>query len=70
MDTAKKGDSIAISMDEPTFGRQVKDGQVLYTRVTDSDEKLLKGEFSNLLSDEEIELLNKINGIKANSRSK
>jgi translation initiation factor 5B len=70
LDLAKKGDSIAISMDEPAFGRQVRDNQVLYTRLSDSDEKMLKGEFSNLISDEEKALLEKIKSIKALARSK
>ncbi len=70
LDMAKKGDSVAISMDEPTFGRQIRDGQVLYTRLSDSDEKMLKGEFSNLVGDEEKELLEKIKLIKANARLK
>ncbi len=68
LEAAKKGDSVAISMDEPTFGRQVREGQVLYTRVTDDDERLLKGEFANLISDEESDLLRRISGIKKSTR--
>jgi translation initiation factor 5B len=70
LDSAKKGDSVAVSMDEPTFGRQVRDGQIMYTRVTDSDEKLLKGEFANLISDEEKDLLARINEIKKSAKLK
>jgi translation initiation factor 5B len=62
---AKKGDEIAISMDEPTFGRQIKGAQVLYTRVGLRDAYLLKGEFSKLLSDEELELVDEILSIKS-----
>ena len=68
LESAKKGDSVAISMDEPTFGRQVREGHVLYTRVTDEDERLLKGEFSGLISDEEADLLKRISSIKKGAR--
>jgi translation initiation factor 5B len=68
LESAKKGDQVAISMDEPTFGRQVREGQKLYTRVTDEDERLLKGEFANLISDEEVDLLKIISEIKKKAR--
>ncbi|MEM0149875.1 MAG: translation initiation factor IF-2 [Candidatus Micrarchaeaceae archaeon] len=68
VDTAKKGDSMAMSMDEPTFGRQIKDEDVLYTRVRDNDEKLLLYKAPDLLDDEEKALLNKIIDIKKRAR--
>ncbi len=68
MSVAKKGERVAVSMDEPTFGRQVRDNQVLYTRLNDEDAKLLKGEFSSLLDDVGRELLQKILDIKASAR--
>jgi translation initiation factor 5B len=68
LDIAKKGDSVAISMDEPTFGRQVREGQTLYTRVTDADERLLKGEYSSIMNDDEKHLLDTIIGIKAHAK--
>ncbi len=68
LEMAKKGDSVAISMDEPTFGRQVREGQKLYTRVTDEDERILRGEFANLINDEEVDLLKIISEIKKKSR--
>jgi len=61
---AKKGDKIAISIDEITFGRQVKDDDILYTHINDENERLLRQKFSNLLSDEEKELLDAISAIK------
>ncbi len=68
LEMAKKGDNVAISMDEPTFGRQVREGQALYTRVTDEDERLLRGEFEKLINDEEVDLLKTISEIKKNAR--
>ena len=69
LESAKSGDVVAISMDEPTFGRQVREGHVLYTRVTDEDEQLLKGEFSNMISADEADLLKQISEIKKSARS-
>ena len=68
LDIAKKGDSVAISMDEPTFGRQIREGQTLYTRVTDADERLLKGEYSSIMNDDEKRLLDTIIRIKARAK--
>lgn len=68
LEMAKKGDNVAISVDGPTFGRQIKEGNVLYTRVPDADERLLIGNFSNLLSDEEKALLKKIIEVKKLSK--
>ncbi len=64
LDMAKKGEQVAISVEGPTYGRQVKDDSVLYTRVPDTDERLLNGEFSTLLDKDEKELLKKIAEIK------
>lgn len=64
LQSAKKGDQVAVSMDEPSFGRQVREGQMLYIRVSDGDQVLLKGEFSSLLADDEKDLLEKIIAIK------
>jgi len=61
---AKKGDKVAISMDEVTFGRQVKEEDILYTHVNDESERLLRQKFSDLLNNEEKELLNVISEIK------
>ncbi len=62
--SAKKGDEVAISVDGPTFGRQVREGSRLFTRVTDADEKLLSGDFAKLIDNEERELLKRITEIK------
>ncbi len=61
---AKKGESIAISVDGITFGRQVKDNDVLYTHINDEEEQLLRSKFSYMLNDEEKDLLNEISRIK------
>ncbi len=64
VDMAKKGEQLAVSVDGPTFGRQIKENQVLYNRPGDADERLLTYNFSHLLDNEEKELLKKISAIK------
>jgi Translation initiation factor 2 (IF-2; GTPase) len=59
-ESAAKGESIAMSMDGPVFGRNIKEGQILYTRVTYDDERLLRKEFSYLLDEEGMALLDRI----------
>ncbi len=61
---AKKGDKVAISIDDITFGRQVREDEILYTHVNDESEKLFRQRFSDLLNEEEKELLNRISEIK------
>ncbi|ASI13556.1 translation initiation factor aIF2/5B [Candidatus Mancarchaeum acidiphilum] len=57
---AKRGDEIAMSMDEPTYGRQIQDNQILYTRVTKEMQFLLQNEFSYLLNDDDKKTLEEI----------
>lgn len=60
---AKEGMQVAISMDEPTYGRQVNEGDVLFTNVPRTHAKLLINKYSEFLSPKEIELLGKIRSI-------
>ena len=70
IELAKRGDKIAMSMNEPTFGRQVREGQILYTDVGDEDFSRLMKEFSYLINEDETELLGKIIRIKQKARFK
>ncbi|MCX6775707.1 MAG: translation initiation factor IF-2 [Candidatus Micrarchaeota archaeon] len=60
---AKEGMQVAISMSEPTFGRQVNEGDVLYSNVPRAHAKLLLSKYREFLSPTEIELLGRIRGI-------
>ncbi|NYZ78801.1 translation initiation factor IF-2 [Candidatus Micrarchaeota archaeon] len=60
---AKEGMQVAISMDEPTFGRQVNEGDVLYSNVPRTHAKMLISKYKEFLNPKEIELLGKIRGI-------
>ncbi len=68
LQVAKKGEQVAISVNGPTFGRQIKEGQLLYTRIPDGDERLLTGTFSNLIDNEEKEVLKRIIELKKLSK--
>jgi translation initiation factor 5B len=63
-DIAKKGDSMAISIEGPTLGRQIRENMILYTHITDEDYKLLSKSFAHLINDEERALMEKIHNIK------
>lgn len=52
MTTAEKGRRVAVSMDEPTIGRQINEGDVLITALTEDDIKTLKELYAHLLDDE------------------
>ncbi len=61
IDLAKKGDKVAISMKGNFMvGRQVKEGDTLMVSVPDNDIFLLKEKFSDKISKEELDLLDKI----------
>ncbi|MCX6777645.1 MAG: translation initiation factor IF-2 [Candidatus Micrarchaeota archaeon] len=60
---AKKGMQIAVSMNEPTIGRQVCEDDVLYVRVPKSHRKILLEKFAENLTDEEKALLEEIAAI-------
>jgi translation initiation factor 5B len=65
VDTARRGDSVAISIEGPTFGRQLEEGQVLFTVLREEDYKLLTKQYSNLINDEERALLEQIHKLTA-----
>ena len=53
---AKKGDKVAVSMDEPTVGRQIKEGDVLLSVLSSEDIEVLN-ELKDELSESEKDLL-------------
>jgi len=61
---ASKGQQIAIAMDEPTFGKHVNDGDVLYTNIPKKDSLVLIERYKAQLSDEELAILDKIQRIQ------
>ncbi len=67
LEEARQGQQVAISMDEPTYGRQVFEKQILYTNVEKEDARLLEEKYLQVLSPEERELLKEIKKIKGYS---
>lgn len=59
VESAARGKQVAVAMDHITFGRQVNEGDVLYSAITEEEFKKLK-EFKKLLSEEEIGVLKTI----------
>jgi len=59
LESAKKGESVAVSMDEPTFGRQIREGQKLYARLNEFDVKTLNSELSGMLNEDDKVLMEK-----------
>ncbi len=57
---AVKGEQVAISMREPTIGRQVKEGEILYTLPSSEEARLLSTKFRDKLSEEEQGVLEEI----------
>jgi len=56
---ARKGDKVAVSMNEPVVGRHIKEGDVLFSFISDEDRRILR-EISDRLGEDEKELLQNI----------
>ncbi|MFH0890335.1 MAG: translation initiation factor IF-2 [Candidatus Aenigmatarchaeota archaeon] len=56
---AEKGKRIAVSMDEPTVGRQINEGDILLSVLTEEDVKMLRELFIHLRDDEKTWLANR-----------
>lgn len=63
IEKAEKGQEVAISLPKITFGRQIKDAQVLYSAINEQEFKKLK-ENKKLLTKDEISILQEIAEIK------
>jgi len=57
---ASSGVQVAISIDEPTVGRHIHEGDSLYVAVPEHHVKLLLTKFKEFLTPDEVELLNKL----------
>ncbi len=68
MQEAKKSANIAVSMDGVTFGRQINDGDILNVFLNDDEERALKYKFRDFLTDDENDLLEKLDQIKEKTK--
>ncbi len=57
---AQRGKQAAVSMNGPTIGRQISEGDVLYTLPQDSEIKIMNHRFLEVLSDDDRQLLREI----------
>ncbi|MEM2211700.1 MAG: translation initiation factor IF-2 [Nitrososphaerales archaeon] len=57
---AYAGSQVAISMMEPIVGRQIHEGEILYTLPDEADVKLLKSKYMHRLSEDEVKVLDEI----------
>lgn len=64
VEEAGKGKQVAVSVDEPTYGRQVCEKNVLYTDMNRDDVEKLEKKYLQSLSDGEKDLLKEIKKIK------
>jgi len=64
---AKKGDKVAISVDGPTLGRQVKEEDTIYTMPRSHEARMLRTKFIGSLSQDEVKVLEEIIEIKTPS---
>ena len=69
MAEAKKGASAAISVDAITYGRQIKENDMLLVFMNDENERALRYKFPDMLSDEEMGLLDETSAAKSASRA-
>ncbi|MEM4641337.1 MAG: translation initiation factor IF-2 [Candidatus Pacearchaeota archaeon] len=67
IEKAPQGEEVAISLPKVTFGRQVKENQLLYSDLTEEEFKKLK-ENKKFLTNQEISLLQEIAEIKRKSK--
>lgn len=61
--SAKKGEEVAVSLPNITYGRQVREGDILYSNLNESEFRKMK-ESKKLLNAEEITILQEIASIK------
>ena len=57
---AEKGAQVAISIDKPTVGRHIDEGDILYVSIPESHAKKLLSKFTGRLSPDELECLDEI----------
>ncbi|MFH1258019.1 MAG: translation initiation factor IF-2 [Candidatus Micrarchaeota archaeon] len=64
VDEAKKGQEVAIAVDGPFYGRQVREKQELFTDISAEEIEAIEKKYVKSLSDGERQLLNEIKRIK------
>ncbi len=61
---ADMGMEVAVAIDGPTVGKQINEGDILYTDIRESEARLLEVKYKSSLKDDETEALEEITKIK------
>lgn len=64
MEEATAGMQVAVSLKEPTIGRQINEGDVFYTDINSRQAKQLLERFNHRLNEQEKEVFNTILALK------
>ncbi|HEU4984244.1 MAG TPA: translation initiation factor IF-2, partial [Nitrososphaera sp.] len=64
MEEATTGMQVAVSLKEPTIGRQINEGDVFYTDINSRNAKQLSERFNHRLNEQEKEVFNMILALK------
>jgi translation initiation factor 5B len=64
VEEAKKGKEVAIAVDGPYFGRQIREKQTLYTDISEEEIDLIEKKYLQSLSEDEQAVLKEIKKIK------
>jgi translation initiation factor 5B len=67
IEEATVGMQIAVSIKEPTIGRQINEGDIFYTDLNSRQAKQLLERFNHRLNDQEMEILNMLVALKRKS---
>jgi translation initiation factor 5B len=67
LNEARQGDKVAISVDGPTLGRQIKENDIIYTMPKSHEAKVLRTELAGSLTPDEKVVLDEIIAIKSPS---
>ena len=66
---ATEGKSVAISIDGPTVGRQIKEGDILYVDIPESQARIINYQFKDQLTPSESKALEELVKIKRKTYS-
>jgi translation initiation factor 5B len=58
LEVADKGTQVALSIKEPTVGRQINEGDIFYTDLNSREARILLERFADRFNEEEQQVLN------------
>jgi translation initiation factor 5B len=64
LSVAERGKEVAIAIDGPTVGRQIKEGEILYVDIPERHAKIIEQDLQEALEDHELEVFREVLKIK------